>query len=207
MLDQRTLTHYLKTMWASHHFIFSSKDIADIATVVNISPDRLERMMRSPNWDEALHYWGYRIPAGDLALAQKLWADMIERCEHINPVEYPDKPIKSPFGNLDVLALIGSHLFCVDNLSNTDIRDRLADDGNPVHYEGQHIRAYHWFVYPNKPLYSKALAKVNVAGDLVIDYGDDETCLVCIRYGHFTLTREVADDVANVSDDRIFVCL
>ena len=78
----------------------------------------------------------------------------------------------------------------------------------PVRYEGQYIRGYHWFAYPNEVegLYSKVLARKNVASDLVIDFGE-ETCLVCIKHGRLTLTRQVSDDVVNVSDERLLVCL
>ena len=60
----------------------------------------------------------------------------------------------------DLRTLIHSHLFCVDNLSDAEIRERLTRDGNPVGYEGQHILGYHWFAYPNaaEGLYSKVLA-------------------------------------------------
>ena len=96
----------------------------------------------------------------------------------------------------------------MDNLSDADIRERLAEDGNPARYEGQEIRGYHYFAYSNEAegLYSKVLAKVNVVGDLVIDFGD-EMCLVCIRHGRLTLTSQVCDDVANISDERLLVCL
>ena len=82
--------------------------------------------MRSPYWDEALHYWNYTPPLGDLNLAQKLWTELVEKDEHINPVEYPDKPIKAPQaeGDPSLYPLIHAHLFCVDNLSDTDIRER-----------------------------------------------------------------------------------
>ena len=111
------------------------------------------------------------------------------------------------FLNQSLKMLINSHLFCVDNLSNADIREHLAEDGNPAGYEGQEIRGYHWFAYPNSAdgLYSKILARVNVAGDLVIDFGG-ETCLVCIRHGRLTITRQIADDIANIYDERVLVC-
>lgn len=104
--------------------------------------------------------------------------------------------------------LINSHLFCVDNLSETDIHERLTKDGNPAQYEGQHITGYHWFAYPNaaERLYSKTLARVNMFGDLVIGSGED-TCLVIIRYGRFSLARKVCDDVANVHNKRLLICL
>ena len=43
----------------------------------------------------------------------------------------------------DLRTLINSHLFCVDNLSNAEIREHLIKDGPPVGYEGQHILGYH----------------------------------------------------------------
>ena len=104
--------------------------------------------------------------------------------------------------------LINSHLFCVDNLSDADISEHLARDGNPIGYDGQHLLGYHWFAYPNEAegLYSKILARVNMFGDLVIGRGE-ETSLVIIRYGRFSLTRKVCEDVANVHDKRLLVCL
>ena len=108
----------------------------------------------------------------------------------------------------DLRTLINSHLFCVDTLSEADMRKRLARDGNPVQYEGQHLLGYHWFAYPNaaEGLYSKVLARVNMFGDLVIGSGE-ETNLVIIRYGRFSLSRKVCEDVANVHDKRLLVCL
>ena len=108
----------------------------------------------------------------------------------------------------DLRTLIHSHLFCVDNLSDADIYEHLARDGNPVGYEGQHIFGYHWFAYPNaaEGLYSKALARVNMFGDLVIGRGE-ETCLVIIHHGRFSVTRQACDDVANVHDKRLLVRL
>ena len=211
MLNQETLTKRLKTIWGAHHFLFTSKDVTDIATLIKLPRKKVEELMRTPYWDEALFYWGHTPKVGDLKLAQQLWTELVEKGEHINPVDYADTPHKAPQGEGDpaVYPLIQSHLFCVDNLSERKIREHLAEDGNPVRYEDQQIRGYHWFVYPNEAegLYSKALAKVNVAGDLVIDYGDDETCLVCIRHGRLTITCQVSDDVANIADERLLLCL
>ena len=85
----------------------------------------------------------------------------------------------------DLRTLINSHLFCVDNLSGAEIRERLTKDGPPAHYEGQHILGYHWFAYPNaaEGLYSKVL------------------------HGRLSVTRQVCDDVANVHDKRLLMCL
>ena len=108
----------------------------------------------------------------------------------------------------DLRTVIHSHLFCVDNLSEADIRNHLTRDGSPVGYEGQYILGYHWFAYPNaaEGLYSKVLARVNRFGDLVVGTGE-ETCLVIIRHGRLSLTRQFSDDVANVHDKRLLVCL
>ena len=138
------------------------------------------------------------------------------RCAHKSQdIHEVDKPMHLSYtqNTLDASALIQSHLFCVDNLCRDEIRARLAEErhfeSNPVRYEGQDLEnAYHWWVYPNYAdgIYSAVLARVNIAGDLVIGTGE-ETCLVCIRYGRFTLTRQIADDVANIFDERLLVCL
>ena len=104
-------------------------------------------------------------------------------------------------------------LFCIENLCNDEIRARLAEEreyeGNPVRYEGQRLgNLHHWWLFPNwdNGIYSKVLAHANVVGDLVVGTGD-ETSLVIIRHGRLTLTRQVSDDVASVSDARLLVCL
>ena len=113
----------------------------------------------------------------------------------------------------EAYTLIHSHLFCVDNLCRDEIRARLAEErhfeSNPVRYEGQDLEnAYYWWLYPNYAdgIYSTVLARVNIAGDLVIGTGE-EMCLVIIRHGRLTITRKTADDVVSASDDRILVCL
>ena len=126
-----------------------------------------------------------------------------------------DKPMHHSYtqNTFDVSALIKSHLFCVDGLCRDEIRARLAEErqfeSNPVRYEGQALEnAYYWWLYPNYDdgIYSAVLARVNIADDLVIGTGE-ETCLVCIRHGRLTITRKIADDVVNVSDERLLVCL
>ena len=139
---------------------------------------------------------------------------MVQNSEDLNPVDYPEKSIDSPPDNPDVYALIQSHLFCVDNLCDDEIRARLAEEreheSNPVRYEGKPDleNAYHWWIYPNKPegLYSKVLARANVVGDLVVGSGE-ETCLACIKHGRFSVTRQVGNDVVSVHDKRLLVCL
>ena len=218
MFSRKSLTKLLKTIWGAHHFVFFSRETADIASVVNLSPQRLEKLMETPYWKEALQYWSGNPRfgeenVGDLKFAERLWTEMVEKGEHINLVDYPDKAFQSPPDNPDVFALLNSHLFCVDNLCDDEIRARLAEErqfeSNPVRYEGQALEnAYHWWVYPNYDdgIYSTVLARANVVGHLVVGTGD-ETSLVIIRHGRLTLTRQVSDDVVSTSDKRLLVCL
>ena len=207
-MTRQSLTQNLKLLFAAHHFVFKSRDLKEIADAVNVKVSKIEYWMRSKEWHEALAFWGHAPKIGDLNFAEKLWTKMVQNNEHIAAIEYPDKPFQCAQGQGDskVYALISSHLFCVDNLSGDEIRAKLAEDGNLVPCEDQHIRGYHWFAYPNEAegLYSKVLARVNVAGDLIVDFGD-EVCLVCIRHGRFTLTSKMADDVVNVLDKRLLI--
>ena len=215
-MPRKFLTQNLKMLFAAHHFIFKSKDPKVIADVLNLKHSKIQHWMQSYEWIEAVSYWrGNPTPIqGDLGLAENLWAEMVQNSEDLNPVDYPDKAIDSPPDNPDVYALIQSHLFCVDNLCDDEIRTRLAEErqfeSNPVRYEGKPAleNAYHWWVYPNYDdgIYSTVLARVNVAGDLVVGTGD-ETSLVCIRHGRLTLMRQVSDDVVSTSHKRLLVCL
>ena len=214
-MPRKFLTQNLKMLFAAHHFIFKSKDPKVIADVLNLKHSKIQHWMQSYEWIEAVSYWrGNPTPIqGDLGLAENLWAEMVQNSEDLNPVDYPEKSIDSPPDNPDVYALIQSHLFCVDNLCDNEIRARLAEErqfeSNPVRYEGQALEnAYRWWVYPNYDdgIYSTVLARVNVAGDLVVGTGD-ETSLVIIRHGRLTITRQVSDDVVSTSDKRLLVCL
>lgn len=89
MLSKKTLTKCLKTIWAAHHFVYNSKNVADIAAVFNISPERVVKLMNSPYWDQALHFWNYTPPTGDLNLAQKLWNDGLK------PVRYNGQDLEN----------------------------------------------------------------------------------------------------------------
>ena len=215
-MTQKFLTHHLKLLFAAHHFVFNSKDPKDIADVLKVKKKKIQHWMQSHEWTEAVSYWtGTPSTEGDLNLAERLWTEMIEKNEHLRPVDYPDVPENLPQSQhtLEVSTLIKSHLFCIDNLTEDEIQERLANedaDGmKPVRYTGQSLEnAYHWWVFPNflEGIYSKCLARANVAGDLVINFAG-EICLVIIRHGRLTLTRQIADDAANVSDNRLLVCL
>ena len=217
IMTRKKLTKLLKTIWGAHHFVVFSRDPADIAEIINVSPQRLEKLMETPFWKEALQYWRGNASAfeeqwvGDLGFAQHIWIEIIEKDEHINTVDYPDVPFKckKSEGDPALYPLIQSHLFCVDNLSKSDVRICSEFDNSPARYKGQELRGYHWFAYPNRKegIYSKVFARVNIVGDLVIDYSEDNICFVCIRHGRLTITRQVSDDVVNVSDKRLRVCL
>ena len=60
-MKRKHLTKHLKTLWGAHHFVFKSKDVADIAAVLNLSPENVAKLMQSHNWDEALLYWNYAL--------------------------------------------------------------------------------------------------------------------------------------------------
>ena len=215
-MTPKFLTHHLKLLFAAHHYVFTSKDPKAIADVLCVKKSKIQYWMQSYEWTEAVSYWTGTPPTeGDLNLAERLWAEMIKNNEHLVPVDYPDIPenLSQSQYTLEVSALIKSHLFCVDNLTEDEIQERLANedaDGmKPARYEGQDLEnAYYWWIFPNFPegLYSKCSARANVAGDLVIDFAGG-ICLVVIRHGRFTLTRQVSDDAANVSDGRLLVCL
>ena len=129
----------------------------------------------------------------------------------LETIESPDKFFrhKQSNGNPEVYALINSHLFCIDNLSDDKIRERIAKEREPVRYEGQELgNFYRWWAYPNyaEGIYSKVFARANIAGDLVIGDGEN-ICLVCILHGRLTLTRQVSNGTVNVYDERLLVCL
>ena len=215
-MTPKFLTYHLKMLFAAHHYVFNSKDPKAIADILKVKKSKIQWWMKSHEWIEAISYWQGSRPSveGDLNLAEKVWTEMIENGDDLSAVAYPEKPFKSSQnGDPNVYALIQSHLFCVDNLCDDEIRVRLAEEreyeGEPVRFEGQALEnPYHYWLYPNYDdgIFSKVFARANVVGDLVVSTGED-TCLVCIRHGRLTLTRQVSDDVANVYDERLLVCL
>ena len=214
-MTPKFLTHHLNILYATRYYAFKSKDPKDIADALCVKPSKIQDWMNSYEWLEALGYWSQAPKQGDFNIAERRWKEMIENNEHLVPVDYPDVPenLAQSQHTLEVSALIRSHLFCVDNLTEDKIQERLANEDTngmrPARYEEQDLEGvYHWWIFPNEPegLYSKCLARANVAGDLVIDFAG-EICLICIRYGRFTITRQITDDVVSIFDDRILVCL
>ena len=62
-----------------------------------MKPSKVKHWMQSYEWLKTLAYWrGYRPKEGDLGLAENLWTEMVQNSEDLNPVDYPDKAIKSP---------------------------------------------------------------------------------------------------------------
>ena len=196
--------------------VFNSKDPKVIADVLCVKKSKFQYWMRFHEWTKVVLYWTGTPPTeGDLNLAKRRWTELIENNEDLFSTNYPDVPenIKHAQEFMDVSTLIKMHLFCIDNLRDDEIRAHLAEEIKfglpPVRYEGQEIgNRYHWWLYPNydEGLYSKVLARVNVVGDLVIGSGE-EMCLVIIRHGRLTITRQHTDDVASASDERLLVCL
>ena len=215
-MTPKFLTHHLKLLFAAHHYVFNSKDPKDIADVLKVKKRKIQHWMKSYEWIEAVSYWQGSRPAieGDLDLAEQLWEEMIEKSDDLSGIDFPETPFKSPQnGNPAVYALIQSHLFCVDGLCDEQIRARLSEEhkheSSPVKFEGQPLEnIYHWWIFPNfnDGIFSKCFARANSVGNLVIGNGK-EMCFVIIRHGRLTITRQVSDDAANVSDGRLLVCL
>ena len=215
-MTQKFLTHNLKLLFAAHHYVFNSKDPKVIAKVLNVKKSKIQYWMQSYEWIEAISYWSGSRPNNgeDFDLAEQIWTEMIEKYDDLSAIDFSENPFNSlGTGDAGVYALIQSHLFCADNLCDEQIRARLTEEmefeGQPVQYEGQRLgNLYHWWLYPNYDdgIYSKVFARVNVAGNLVIGTGED-TCLVIIRHGRLTLSSQFCDDVANVFDERLLVCL
>ena len=186
--------------------IFNSKDPKVITDVLCVKKSKFQYCMRSHKWTKVVLYWTGTPPTeGDLNLLKRRWTELVENNKDLFLITY----------SMDLSTLIRTHLFCIDNLCDDEIRAHLGEEKgfglSPVRYEGheQEIgNRYHWWIYPNydEGLYSKILARVNVVEDLVIDSGE-ETYLVIIRYGRLTITRQHTDDVASPYDERLLVCL
>lgn len=90
MLKRSILTEKLKQLWAAHCYIHLTKDISEIAKVINVSTTRLKQWMQSEEWEQALTFWGHPSKLikprssplyGDLKLAEQVWTDLIKRGE------------------------------------------------------------------------------------------------------------------------------
>lgn len=90
----------VKVLLAAHHFVFHSKNIRDIAKVVNVTPETLTTWVfdEEGDWETALELWAYTgdpIPEGarevreSLALnyAGKTWTKLFEALMDVCPFE------------------------------------------------------------------------------------------------------------------------
>ncbi|MXV76289.1 hypothetical protein F4Z99_18700 [Candidatus Poribacteria bacterium] len=196
--------------------VFNSKDLKVIADVLCVKKSKFQYWVQSHEWTKVVSYWAGTPPTeGNLNLVKRRWTELVENNEDLFSINYPDMPenIKHAPEFMDLSTLIRTHLFCIDNLCDDEIRAHLAEEREfgllPVQYEGHKIGSrYHWWIYPNydEGLYSKILARINFVEDLVIGSGE-ETCLVIIRHGRLTIARKYADDVASAYDKRLLVCL
>ena len=213
MLDEKTLTKRIKTMFGAHHYVYISDDAADIAAITNLSTEEIEALMRSPYWRDALDYWGFRPELGDLKLAQQLWTELVENASDLFPHEV-DYSHELPGDLVDENRPINylPDTFVSKGLSRNQIREKIAEysefHGEPVKYDGFEIRGHHFWIYANYPdgIFSSAFARVNVAKNLVVDV-DDTVYLVAIIDGQLQLTQTVSDDVVTADDKRLRVCL
>ena len=229
-MTRKNLNRNLKMLFAAHHYVFNSQEIAEIASVINLSPQRVEKLMQTDAWVEVVAYWKGNPPKkeGDQGLAEKEWSQMVAFDEHLFPSEYPDvtfsngrvhsePPAESIKNNALEMrqyrpdALIAEP-FCVDGLSNEQIESRIAEERSfgftPMQYERQHLQGYYWWLYPNweEGVFSKVFAKANIFGNLVCG-ADEQTHLVCIEDSRFMLSQNVSDTAVLVSDERLLVCL
>ena len=150
---------------------------------------------------------------GDLAEFEKIWEERILADEDFLLPEdvFDDTPVE-PSYDYEPLFSIKSQLFCVENLSEPEIRQRLAEEreneSDPVRFDGQHFLGCRWWLYPNfdAGIYSKVFARANAVENLVVGEGD-ETHLVGIENERLSLSQSVSDDAVVVPDNRLLVCL
>ena len=72
-MTRRELVKNVKTLFAAHHHVFVSKDMDEIASVVNVSRKRLGKLMKTDEFREALSFW-YCKPksVSDLDLVERI---------------------------------------------------------------------------------------------------------------------------------------
>ena len=233
-MTRKELKWNLNILMVARHYKYYSQDVDEIAAVMGMSPEKIRGWMDTPEWIQCCAYWGNRPKLGDLKLAEDVWSDLVRFDEHLYPTEYPEHVSVTERVVSDLAfseapkrnALEMRHYkpndliaqpFVVDGLCEEQIRDRIAQEKDfgytPVKYEMQRLKGYYWWLYPNwcdadacNGVFSKVFAKANMFGYLVVGAGE-KTHLVCIENGRLTLTRQVSDDVVNVSDKRLLVCL
>ena len=227
-MTRETFTQNMKMLFAAHHYVYHSKDLKEIANVVNVKSKKLESWTQTDEWLDCLAYWGTVPKLGDFGRARYVWSQIVAFDEHVFPSEFPDtlystgrtvsEPLAESLKNnaLEMRQyrpdILIAKPFIVEGLCDEQIRDRIAEERTfgytPVEYEGQRLQGYYWWLYPNfdAGIFSKVFAKANLFGDIVVG-ADENTHLVCIVDGRLTLSPSISDDVVSVSDTRLLVCL
>ena len=88
-MNREILIENLKILFAAHHFVYISKDVDEIATIVRVKRKKLEGWMTSSAWGDALSLWRYTLH-GDFSVIERIWTVMIENGQDLFPIEFPD---------------------------------------------------------------------------------------------------------------------
>lgn len=98
----------LKILWATHHFLHVSPMAVDIAEAVNVSPQKIHKWSKTPEWRQALQYWtGFdechkqvdssetvydqmQKQSKDFRRTESFWCQMVLRMDHLFPPEVFD---------------------------------------------------------------------------------------------------------------------
>lgn len=99
---RRLVIRKIKTLWATHHFLYHSKDIDDIAKAVNASPKKIELWAKDTYWKACLDFWNdgispkqitpYQREKSDLNKAFQVWRVVIENGFDLFPCGIENEP-------------------------------------------------------------------------------------------------------------------
>ena len=93
----------VKMLFAAHVFVYTSKDGMVISNIINLSPYKLHRLTKSPNWTKCLAYWNY---TGDPTLTGELYRKEVGRGEEKNNLRIASRLWKEVFSLKPVRALL-----------------------------------------------------------------------------------------------------
>ena len=100
--ERRRLVKELKIVWAVYHMLNVSDNAHDIAKAVNVPLEKLNKWVDTPQWQEALEFWGapicfrqpwasrtekviFYIQRAEFQHVAKLWKRMVRNGEHLKP--------------------------------------------------------------------------------------------------------------------------
>lgn len=112
--ERRCLVKELKILWAVHHMLNVSGRAQDIAEAVGVKLETLNKWVDTPQWQEALDFWGYPtcfrrpwasrteelifyIQRAEFNHVARLWRRMIRNGEHLKPP--PETQTDEPLPN------------------------------------------------------------------------------------------------------------